>query len=354
MTKDTKNVVESTGNSMKEESAADKLNRLLASMSTDHGSSQLRLQQKISCVPVPGSNQRRKKLTLKAANNKNDIYLSVKQVAQLFVKEKQQTEEEIICKLQESYTNTEAMKNFITSEFNTSETNLNEIITGMKIDRHPQPNDEMSMTRQDYAKYNIILARNRQQQQQKQFNDRRPPWEDREYQTRTKPERATITVDLFGSEPLGIFTNSAVSKEEKSDPAPQSMELNTYSQLQNQYLKLQITHPTRNYFEKMVIWTEEGRVWPFPINNEQNWREEIDIDFSEHIFLEQHLDSWCPNQGPIRHFMELVCVGLSKNPYITAKDKKAHILWYRDYFQEKRTIIQDLVDKQTPSIISKN
>ncbi len=66
---------------------------------------------------------------------------------------------------------------------------------------------------------------------------------------------------------------------------------------------------------------------------------EAEIGFHEHVFLEPHLDPWCPRRGPIRHFMELVVVGLSKNPYITLDAKIGHIKWFRDFFDEHRTIL---------------
>jgi small subunit ribosomal protein S31 len=80
--------------------------------------------------------------------------------------------------------------------------------------------------------------------------------------------------------------------------------------------------------------------------------EELEVYFTEHVFLEHHLEPWCPEKGPVRHFMELVCVGLSKNPYITLQMKLEHINWFRDYFDKKRQILQDtgavpvLSDKQ--------
>lgn len=64
--------------------------------------------------------------------------------------------------------------------------------------------------------------------------------------------------------------------------------------------------------------------------------------FSEHVFLEQHLEGWCPPKGPIRHFMELVCVGLSKNPYMFAKDKRERIMWFKNYFAEKHDLLKEL------------
>lgn len=70
--------------------------------------------------------------------------------------------------------------------------------------------------------------------------------------------------------------------------------------------------------------------------------EEKNVCFTEHIFLEKHLESWCPSKGPIRHFMELVCVGLSKNHYLTVEKKKEHIEWFKDYFNEKQGLLQEV------------
>lgn len=44
--------------------------------------------------------------------------------------------------------------------------------------------------------------------------------------------------------------------------------------------------------------------------------------------------------------MELVCVGLSKNPYLTVKQKQEHIEWYRKYFDEKKDILERMVVQQ--------
>ena len=42
--------------------------------------------------------------------------------------------------------------------------------------------------------------------------------------------------------------------------------------------------------------------------------------------------------------MELVCIGLSKNPYLSVQQKREHIEWYRNYFEEKRNILQRVID----------
>lgn len=69
--------------------------------------------------------------------------------------------------------------------------------------------------------------------------------------------------------------------------------------------------------------------------------EEASVSFYEHIFLEKHLEEGFPRQGPVRHFMELVVAGLSKNPYLTVQQKKEHIFWFRDYFHQKEEVLED-------------
>ena len=70
--------------------------------------------------------------------------------------------------------------------------------------------------------------------------------------------------------------------------------------------------------------------------------DEAQVGFHEHVFLE-HLLKDFPQKGPIRHFMELVIVGLSKNPYLTVQQKHEHVAWFRDYFEDKYHLIDDLV-----------
>uniref|UniRef100_A0A8D0HKF0 Small ribosomal subunit protein mS31 n=1 Tax=Sphenodon punctatus TaxID=8508 RepID=A0A8D0HKF0_SPHPU len=97
--------------------------------------------------------------------------------------------------------------------------------------------------------------------------------------------------------------------------------------------------PPRNGFEEMIQWTKEGKLWEFPINNEAGI--EDDSEFHEHIFLDKYLEDF-PKEGPIRHFMELVTCGLSKNPYLTIKEKVEHIDWFRNYFQEKVELLKEI------------
>jgi len=110
----------------------------------------------------------------------------------------------------------------------------------------------------------------------------------------------------------------------------------------------------------MIQWTKDGILWKFPIDNEQGLFNnlhsernsiiffsidigpEADIPFYEHVLLERHLKDF-PNSQLIRQFMELVCVGLGRNPYWTVEQKLEHINWFRTFFNDKMHIFNETV-----------
>ena len=221
------------------------------------------------------------------------------------------------------------------------------------------------------------------------------------------------SVDLFSGTPLGIFTEPL---EESSDKDL----LKTWRACEQRELKILSTPSPRNRLEEMVLLTKQGKLWHFPVDNEQGWLllrnlyklclehqlrnfgnfvvafsfaiiaspslvpanilrlhtqqfllklelvtkfklcpdyiypsglDYSDDPFYEHVFLEHHLDPWCPKMGPVRytqyiynltpdrypnccrHFMEVVCLGLSKNPYVSSVKKQETILWFKEYFE---------------------
>uniref|UniRef100_A0A8R1EFK3 Small ribosomal subunit protein mS31 n=1 Tax=Caenorhabditis japonica TaxID=281687 RepID=A0A8R1EFK3_CAEJA len=103
-----------------------------------------------------------------------------------------------------------------------------------------------------------------------------------------------------------------------------------------------------NAFEEQIKWTSDGKQWEYPIDNEFRMGEESNISFIDHVFLERHLPSLgIPKTGPIAHFMHLVCVGLSKNPYMTAAKKREHLTWFADYFNtEKQKLVHKLHEQE--------
>ncbi|XP_026228471.1 28S ribosomal protein S31, mitochondrial [Anabas testudineus] len=106
-------------------------------------------------------------------------------------------------------------------------------------------------------------------------------------------------------------------------------------------LSLSTNQMPRNGFDEMIQWTREGKMWQYPINNEAGLEEEANVPFHEHIFLHKHLEEGFASEGPVRHFMELVAAGLSRNPYLTVQQKKEHISWFRDYFHQKQDVLKD-------------
>ncbi|KAG8008120.1 28S ribosomal protein S31 [Nibea albiflora] len=156
----------------------------------------------------------------------------------------------------------------------------------------------------------------------------------------TKRERPVETDEshkksLFTGRRLNIFSHTTEGQvESAARPTLWDVEFAyQVSQAANQM--------PRNGLEEMIQWTKEGKMWEYPINNEAGLEEEADVPFHEHIFLDKHLEEGFPRQGPVRHFMELVVAGLSRNPYLTVQQKKEHISWFRDYFHQKEEVLKE-------------
>nr|CAG4638399.1 EOG090X04UC [Cyclestheria hislopi] len=142
---------------------------------------------------------------------------------------------------------------------------------------------------------------------------------------------------LISGKPLGIFQQSSQMDESKS------VKLETWNRLFDRELRLTVTHPPANGFQQMILWTQQGKLWHFPINNEQGLDEEAGVEFHEHVFLERHLEPWCPKRGPIRHFMELVCVGLSKKSlFNSGKEERTYQMVSRILPCQAKYIVENI------------
>ncbi|XP_012222561.1 small ribosomal subunit protein mS31 isoform X2 [Linepithema humile] len=148
-----------------------------------------------------------------------------------------------------------------------------------------------------------------------------------------KPHARNIRI--WNGKPTQIFEQMVI-------PTTNIPELKTWKALEQRELKALTIYPPANVFQEMILWTEQGKLWKFPIDNEQGMEEEHNVHFADHVFMERHLKGWCPKSGPISHFMELVCTGLSKNPYLTVQEKVDHIMWYKDYFASKQDLLKEL------------
>ncbi|KAM5277848.1 small ribosomal subunit protein mS31 [Hipposideros larvatus] len=140
--------------------------------------------------------------------------------------------------------------------------------------------------------------------------------------------------NIFKGKRLNIFDPKAVTEEApETEAAPSLWDVEFAKQL----AAMNEQH-FQNGFEEMIQWTKEGILWEFPINNEAGFDDD-GSEFHEHVFLDKYLEDF-PKQGPVRHFMELVTCGLSKNPYLSVKQKVEHIEWFRNYFNEKQDILK--------------
>ncbi|XP_053141017.1 28S ribosomal protein S31, mitochondrial isoform X2 [Hemicordylus capensis] len=140
---------------------------------------------------------------------------------------------------------------------------------------------------------------------------------------------------LFSGKRLNIFTHPSATEDTlETVTAPTLWDLELAKEIAAVSQKV-----PRNGFEEMIQWTKEGKLWEFPINNEAGL--EDDAEFYEHIFLDKYITDF-PKEGPIRHFMELITCGLSKNPYLSVKEKVEHIEWFRDYFKEKEELLKEI------------
>ncbi|XP_022915909.1 small ribosomal subunit protein mS31 [Onthophagus taurus] len=246
---------------------------------------------------------------VKVESVEQNVAKTVKDVAESLGGDVKQTESELLAKL-------------LSTTGKPNQFDLSETIKGMKIVTEKKPLPDVSRSSQ---------IRGLLEQSEKSGM----PFKRREPRKFTPTDRDEIVkINLFGSKPLGIFQTT--EKYEESQP------LKTWQFLHERELKLAVTHPPSNYFQEMILWTDQGKIWKFPIDNEQGMEEEKNIYFAEHVFLEKHLEPWCPPKGPIRHYMELVCVGLSKNPYMSVKHKKEHIEWYKEYFTDKEKLLAEI------------
>uniref|UniRef100_A0A182JPY0 Small ribosomal subunit protein mS31 n=1 Tax=Anopheles christyi TaxID=43041 RepID=A0A182JPY0_9DIPT len=320
----------------KSSAALNRLNELLAMMNTD---SELKLVKKVD-LPRPKSKKSKDKKAADSDSDSNDeerpkdLAQATRKVANALGGDTKRTESELLSKLLGT-----------SAPAADGESNLNDIITGMAVDKKAKKDKvDRDPTRSTMVKKSIDSKRAKQWRSEEGGEQERGSvaYKDRYERKRASAQQAVHapggpgSVKLFGEEPLGIFTDLTALKE-----SPEK--LRTWQKLNERELRLAVTHPPANYFQKMALWTEQGKLWQFPINNEQGREEEANVPFTEHVFLEEHLEPWCPRKGPIRHFMELVCVGLSKNHYITAQEKREHLDWFRDYFEEKKEILKDLI-----------
>lgn len=125
------------------------------------------------------------------------------------------------------------------------------------------------------------------------------------------------------------------------------------SQLQSKHLKLwSHVHHNKpmpmNGFEELIRLTEEGKLWHFPIDNEQGLDDEKQVPFEDHVFLDHKLEEF-PNIKFIQNFMRHVISGLGRNPWMTVERKHQVIDFYKKYFEDKKQFYETNEEEENTS-----
>lgn len=92
-----------------------------------------------------------------------------------------------------------------------------------------------------------------------------------------------------------------------------------------------------NGFQEMIMLTEQGRLWKYPIDNEQGMEHEKSVPFEEHVFLDHLLEDF-PKNEYIQTLMQYVILGLGRNHWMTVERKHEIIKFYSDYFKDKEDV----------------
>lgn len=122
-----------------------------------------------------------------------------------------------------------------------------------------------------------------------------------------------------------------------SDNELETNRLKIWDQLQEYDTKnAEIRLPT-NGFEEAILLTEQGRLWRYPIDNEQGLDKEREVPFEDHVFLDHLLEDF-PKNEHVQMVMQLIVAGLGKNHWITVERKHEIIQFYKEYFEEKRDL----------------
>ncbi|XP_034837684.1 small ribosomal subunit protein mS31 [Maniola hyperantus] len=299
------------------ESSTEKIQALLKLMMAEPKMSDSEYREKFTTAPERPKRPKPDVIEVKMEKIEENITKAASEVAQVIGGNVKQTEAELLSR--------------VLGKINQTSTTLSDLIVGMKVDRS-QDREEPAARETRGQQVKRLAEKSRAETQRTRYGQRTQLQEE-PTPTQRKSLPQANTINIFNGEPLGIF---------KAKGTNYGTRLDVWEQLNQRELMLATSQPPANYYQKMIMWTEQGKVWKFPIDNEQGMEEEKNVHFSEHIFIDTHLEGWCPTKGPIRHFMELVCVGLSKNAFYTVKEKIDHIMWYKEYFESKQDMLKEI------------
>lgn len=139
------------------------------------------------------------------------------------------------------------------------------------------------------------------------------------------------TIKKFGhSDLFNYATNKQYNLKELKSDRSNVWDRLTQDQIKNSHIRLPL-----NGFDEMILLTEQGRLWKYPVDNEQGLDAEKSVPFEEHVFLDHFLREF-PKNEYIQSFMGFVIAGLGKSHWINVERKHDIINFYKDYFEKNR------------------
>jgi len=308
------------------ENAKNKLNELLNVLKVSGANSNDNVESKVdSKLAKPKYNKPVKrdkagKLKSEVPSAKeldNEMVIATKDVASLSG-QKVKTESELVRKLKQLEKDTKVAKreNEVSGE---SQDTLESVFSSIRVEKPLSKQNTKIAGRLEDAKDRSDLSMEQVAFLQKRAKMRR---------AMEAEKLAGASVELNSGIPLGIFSGPMAQKDADAG----DKQISFWRACHKRELSVLSTPPPRNALEEMILQTKQGKLWHFPVDNEQGLIYSDD-PFYNHVFLEHHLDPWCPKSGPVRHFMEVLCMGLSQNPYYSSEKKKETILWFKDYFE---------------------
>ncbi|KAL7673568.1 hypothetical protein ACOME3_008422 [Neoechinorhynchus agilis] len=148
---------------------------------------------------------------------------------------------------------------------------------------------------------------------------------------------------LSEAPPLGIFSSQVMAEISDTKLEHSSPVWKAFYEMEMEQL-MQKSQPPRSWFDHCARMTKQGRLWEFPINNEQDLDAEEEaesrVPFEEHSLIQPPEDNHPAIQNPIvQEFFELATVGLSKNHTLTAAEKQEHLRWFVKYFKDNQYLL---------------
>lgn len=245
----------------------------------------------------------------------NEVVIATKDVASLSG-QRVKTESELVRKLKQLEQETKVAKrdNEVSGE---NQDSLESVFSDIRIEKPLGKNKQKLKENVEAAKEKSDLSMEQAAFLQKRAKMRR---------AKEAEKLAGASVELKSGIPIGIFSGPMTHTD------ADDQQIKFWRACHKRELSVLSTPPPRNALEEMILQTKQGKLWHFPVDNEQGL-DYSDDPFYNHVFLEHHLEPWCPKSGPVRHFMEVLCLGLSNNPYYSSEKKKETILWFKAYFE---------------------